>query len=212
MAMAVLSREHDVPGGELELLGYESEEWRTSLLECPQSLNVKAGDTYSAAVTPGWRVLISHGTDTYEYHTDQTGSRIVTCDEHAPPGPGTVNVARETRLEGTERVEVSRFDPTIDAYRPVGIVEDPEEIALFVDLLDLDMPLQPREECKPVMRLDYVVGGRMVIFWFWCGSNVHVLQGGQAMWEGRRGIVPTEFANLIGPYAARVPMPGFPPK
>ena len=210
--MATLAGERGLPGGELQLLGYESVEWRTSLLGCPGSLDSSAGETYSAVAVPGWRVFISHGRDTYEYHADRAGDRIVTCDEHSPPGPRIVNVTREARLEATERVEIARFDPAVDAYRPVGIVEDPEEIAGFVDLLDLDMPLESRADCKPIVRIDYAVGGRTETFWFWCGGDVHVLQGDQALWDGLRGIVPEEFADLVGPYAASVPLPGLPTK
>ena len=212
MAMAVLARDRDLPGKDLRLLEYEPVEWRTSLLGCPGSLDLEAGETYSAAVTPGWRVLISYNDDTYEYHTDRAGDRIVTCDEHAPPGPETVNVAGAAGLAATERVEIARLDPGIGAYRPVGIVEDPDEISMFVELLDLDMPLKPREECEPVMQVDYVSGDRTETFWFWCAGDVHVLQGEQAFWGGRRGVTPAEFSKLIGPYAAMMPMPGYPPR
>ena len=210
--MAVLAGDRDLPGKDLRLLEYEPVEWRTSLLGCPGSLDREAGETYSAAVTPGWRVLISHSDDTYEYHTDRAGERIVTCDEHAPPGPETVNVAGATGLAATDRVELARFDPGIGAYRPVGIVEDPDKIAMFVDLLELDMPLEPRVECEPVMRIDYIVAGQPATFWFWCVGDVHVLQGEQGFWSGRRGITPIEFSKLIGPYAAMIPMPGLPPR
>lgn len=212
MAMAVLAGDRDLLGKDLSLLDYEPVEWRTSLLGCPGSLGLETGETYSGAVTPGWRVFIAHNGDTYEYRTDRTGDRIVTCDEHAPPGPETVNVAEGSGLAATERVEIARFDPDVEAYRPVGIVDDPGEIAKFVDLLDLDMPLEPRVECEPVMRIDYVVAGQPVTFWFWCAGDVHVLQGEQAFWGGRRGITPVEFSKLIGPYAAMMPMPGYPPR
>ncbi len=212
MAMAVLAGDRDLLGKDLSLLDYEPVEWRTSLLGCPGSLGLETGETYSGAVTPGWRVFIAHNDDTYEYRIDRTGDRIVTCDEHAPPGPETVNVAERSGLAATERVEIARFDPGVGAYRLVGIVDDPGEIAKFVDLLDLDMPLEPRVECEPVMRIDYVVAGQPVTFWFWCAGDVHVLQGEQPFWGGRRGITPVEFSKLIGPYAAMMPMPGYPPR
>jgi len=212
MAMAVLAGERGLPSGELRLLEYEPVEWRTTLLGCPGSLERRAGETYSAAVTPGWKVLIAHGDETYEYHTDRTGERIVSCDEHAAPGPDAVNVAREAALAGAARVELARFDPAAGAYRTVGIVDDRDKVAAFVALLDLDMPLEKRAECSPVMRIDYVVGDRVETFGFWCGSDVHVLQGEQALWGGLRGITPAEFADLVGPYAAAMPLPGFPPK
>ena len=210
--MATLAEERGLPGGDLDLLEYEPAEWSTSLLGCPGSVDPKAGKTYSAALTPGWRLLISHGDDVYEYHTDRAGTRIVTCDEHAPPGPDTANVAAQTGLTDTESIEIARFDPTTEAYRTVAIVEDPEEVAEFVNLLDLDMPLEPQVLCDPVMRIDYVAGGRTETFWFWCGSDVHVIHGTQDFWAGRRCIVAEEYATLIGPYAAMMPLPGFPPK
>ena len=210
--MATLVRERSLPGAELELLEYEPVEWRTSLLGCPaRLLDPETRGAYSAVVTPGWRILIAHGDDTYEYHTDQAGEAITTCDEHAPPGPETVNVSGELGLAGTERIEIARFDPEIEGYRSMGTVEDPDEIAVFVDLLDLDMPLEPREECAPVMRIDFIVGDDTRTFWFWCGNDVRVLQGEQALWRGQRGVVPREFANLLGRYLSRTPMPQLPP-
>jgi len=210
MAMAVLAGEYGIPGNELKLAGYEPVEWPTSLLGCPGTVNPKSGKSYSAIAVQGWRIFISRGEETYEYHTDLDGTAIVTCDAHAPPGPDTVNVAEAAALAGTKSVEISRFDSTAGGYRLVAAVESPEEVARFVHLLDLDMPLEPRAECDPVMRIDYVGAGQTQTFGFWCGSDPLVLQGEQGFWAGRRGITAEEYGDLIGPYAAMVPLPGFP--
>ncbi|HEU65152.1 MAG TPA: hypothetical protein ENN57_00615 [Chloroflexi bacterium] len=49
--------------------------WPDTSLGCPEP-----GMVYAQVITPGYRILLSYGGQTYEYHSDQ-GDRVVYCQQ-----------------------------------------------------------------------------------------------------------------------------------
>lgn len=62
----------------LSLTQWESATWRDASLGCP-----KEGQMYAQVITPGYRFVFEAGGETYEIHTNETGSSAVVCDEQA---------------------------------------------------------------------------------------------------------------------------------
>ena len=51
-------------------------EWSDTSLGCPEP-----GMMYAQVITPGFRIMLSAGGETYEYHSDTAGSRVITCEK-----------------------------------------------------------------------------------------------------------------------------------
>lgn len=60
----------------------ESVQWPNSAMGCPVP-----GTSYLEVITPGYRVILSVGTDQAEYHTNATDNpQVIACESAAPPG------------------------------------------------------------------------------------------------------------------------------
>ena len=64
---------------DVQLVSVEAVEWSDTSLGCPQP-----GMMYAQVITPGYRVVLEAGGQTYTYHTDE-GRFVVLCEE----GSGT---------------------------------------------------------------------------------------------------------------------------
>lgn len=62
-----------ITGDEIEVVSVEPMQWRDSSLGCP-----KPGQMYLQVITPGYKIVLEAGGETYEYHTDTRG-RFVLC-------------------------------------------------------------------------------------------------------------------------------------
>ncbi len=70
LAKSDLSRRKAIPKEQIRLVSVEEVDWPNGSLGYP-----KPGMVYIQVIIPGYRVILSDGTNTYEYHTDK-GQRI----------------------------------------------------------------------------------------------------------------------------------------
>ncbi len=56
-------------------LGFGPVEWNDTSLGCPMP-----GMAYAQVITPGFRLVFEYQGQQSEYHTDQDGSNVVTCE------------------------------------------------------------------------------------------------------------------------------------
>lgn len=73
-AVAELARQAAVDAGEISVVSVEATDWPDPSLGCPEP-----GLMYPQVITPGYRVVLEAQGATYEYHTDASGQRAVTC-------------------------------------------------------------------------------------------------------------------------------------
>ena len=73
----------------VSVLSVETIDWPDASLGCPQ-----LGVLYIQVVTPGLRVMLQSGAQTYDYHTDLVG-RVVLCPEGGPPAATPMPVDTE---------------------------------------------------------------------------------------------------------------------
>jgi len=73
-----LSRRLGIPVGMIVLKRIVATSWPDASLGCP-----KGGKVYAQTLTAGYRLILSDGTDDFEYHADDD-ERVILC-ETAPP-------------------------------------------------------------------------------------------------------------------------------
>ncbi len=77
--VADLSRRLNLSSGALELTAKEAVEWSDGSLGCPVP-----GMMYTQAIVPGYKLTYSDGAKSYVVHTDQSGERVVLCENSNP--------------------------------------------------------------------------------------------------------------------------------
>jgi hypothetical protein len=78
-AMADLAQELGLSEEEISLASMEAVEWPDASLGCPEE-----GMMYAQVITPGYRIMLEAGGETYEYHTgDREGSPVVHCESES---------------------------------------------------------------------------------------------------------------------------------
>ena len=60
---------------QITVVSVEAANWPDTSLGCPEP-----GMMYAQVITPGYRILLSYGGKTYEYHSDR-GDRVVHCEQ-----------------------------------------------------------------------------------------------------------------------------------
>lgn len=68
-----------LPAGQIDVLEVEPVEWPDTSLGCPQP-----GMMYAQVITPGYRILLKAGEQTYSYHTGSTGQGVLCGDDGRP--------------------------------------------------------------------------------------------------------------------------------
>jgi hypothetical protein len=91
---------------QIRLVSVQAVEWPDTSLGCPQP-----GMMYAQVITPGYRVALEAGGQTYDYHTNQS-DRVVLCQKGAEGGgaitpPEAENVVQLTRQDLSERAGVA---------------------------------------------------------------------------------------------------------
>ena len=76
--VADLAARLQVRPDQISLVKAEAVTWRDSSLGCPEK-----GVSYLQVLTPGFRVVLSHGSAAYDYRADQRG-RFFLCQENQP--------------------------------------------------------------------------------------------------------------------------------
>lgn len=68
---ADLAKRLNVPAGQFQVVAVDAMTWNDSSLGCPQP-----GQFYLQALTPGFRVVLQHDGQTYEYHASEKGTYV----------------------------------------------------------------------------------------------------------------------------------------
>lgn len=75
-AVNMVAKRRDVALEDVAVVQVESVEWRNSCLGC-----AAPGQMCLTVITPGYRVVLESGGETYEVHTDRTGKVAIFCDK-----------------------------------------------------------------------------------------------------------------------------------
>ena len=196
-----------VNSDDIQVVSADKVQWSSTALGCPES-----GVGYAAVIVSGWKFDLSHGGRTYAFHSDESGSNIIDCTERALEfeAGDTVNVVMAAGLDDTTAIAISRIDPASGAYQRISDVTDPEEIARFTSILDMQVRIVPATDCRPIFELTFDMPGRSETFQYICEGINSLLRGGQSFWGGGDGEIPLEFGKVFGPHASKAPLPPIP--
>jgi len=120
-AQADLAEQLGVSPDEIEVVSAEAVEWGDSSLGCPQE-----GMMYAQVLTPGYRIVLGYGGETYAYHTAaQTDSPVIYCpDDESSTAP--VNGGGGESMQSTNAALAARA--TVDLARRLDMNPDQIEI------------------------------------------------------------------------------------
>jgi len=76
LAKADLAERKGIEKEQIEVESVKPVEWPDASLGCPEP-----GMMYAQVITPGYQILLSHDGETYRYHTDARGNRVVLCGD-----------------------------------------------------------------------------------------------------------------------------------
>ena len=65
---------------QITVVSVKGVDWPDASLGCPEP-----GMFYAQVITPGYRIVLSHDGERYEYHTDRS-NRVVLCQQQSPAG------------------------------------------------------------------------------------------------------------------------------
>jgi len=65
---------------QITMVSVKAVDWPDASLGCPEP-----GMFYAQVITSGYRIVLSHDGERYEYHTDRS-SRVVLCQQQSPAG------------------------------------------------------------------------------------------------------------------------------
>ena len=187
----------------MRVVSAEQVEWPSTALGCPEP-----GVGYAAVIVSGWKFTLAHGDQTHEFHSDESGDNVIDCTERAPEIAGDmVNVVAAAGLDATTAIAISRLDPATSEYKRISDVTDPGEIAKFLSILDMPVPVVPATECQPIFEMTFEMPERSETFQYICIGINTLLRGGQSFWGGRDGEIPLEFGPVFGPHVSAGPIP-----
>ena len=190
----------------MRVVSAEQVEWPSTALGCPEP-----GVGYAAVIVSGWKFTLAHGDQAHEFHSDESGDNVVDCTARAPEIDGDmVNVVAAAGLDATTAIAISRLDPATSEYKRISDVTDPGEIAKFLSILDISVPVVPATECQPIFEMTFEMPGRSETFQYICPGINTLLRGGQSFWGGGDGEIPLEFGRVFGPHASKGPIPQVP--
>ena len=208
LAKAMLISNLGVNSDEVRVVSAEQVEWPSSALGCPEQ-----GVAYLAVIVSGWKFTLAHGDQTFEFHSDESGSNVVDCTERADElwSSDMVNVVEAAGLDiATAIISISRFDAASGEYKWISDVTDPGEIAKFISILDMSIRIVPAIECQPIFEMTFELPGHSETFRYICPGINTLLRGGQSFWGGGDGEIPLEFGRVFGPHASKGPIPQVP--
>ena len=131
-----------------------------------------------------------------------------------PPSPepepqdDSTNLTQSLGLDRASRIIFSRR-----TAQGQWIIEDPEKIAEFAEVLDVELTLVNEKPCDTVFQLDFEIDGKTEALNFFCDEpkDWYRIGGDQSLWQETQGTMPREMLNLISPYLSGEPPPGLPP-
>lgn len=77
-ALGQLATQANVDVSNFRVESFEEEEWSDGSLGCPDPATM-----YTQAIVPGYKVVVSDGSRTYDLHASQEG-RVIWCDARTP--------------------------------------------------------------------------------------------------------------------------------
>ena len=80
LAKADLANRTGIDREQITVVSVRAVDWPDASLGCPEP-----GMFYAQVITPGYRIVLSHDGDRYEYHTDRS-NRVVLCQQQSPAG------------------------------------------------------------------------------------------------------------------------------
>lgn len=122
------------------------------------------------------------------------------------PQPNPTNLTQNLGLDRASRIIFSRR-----TAQGQWIIDDPEKIAEFAQVLDVELTLLDEKPCDTVFQLDFEIEGRNETLTMFCAKDWHRIGGDQPLWQETQATMPNEMLNLISPYLSAEPPPGLPP-
>lgn len=81
-AIKALAEQEGIAMASISVVDVAAVEWPNSCLGCEQR-----GQYCLMVITPGYRILLQSGAETYAVHTDRSGRRAIICTEPGPTPP-----------------------------------------------------------------------------------------------------------------------------
>jgi hypothetical protein len=127
LAVQDLAQRQGVEPGAVRVLSVEAVEWPDASLGCPQP-----GMMYAQVITPGYRLVLEAGGQTYEYHTDQDRFAVL-CEKETAGAGEEASVPPEPTLAGPQDALLNRMavQATEDLARRLAVSTE------LVDLLEV---------------------------------------------------------------------------
>jgi hypothetical protein len=200
--MTRLFSEHGIEFSKQFVESVGAARWPSTSLGCPEP-----GVFYDLADAPytGFIYVLSDGTNSWEYHTNEDDSMIVRCSEIEPATRSTVNVGKEAGLDRSTGVSLMRRDFDTDQFnevKPMTAGDHDRLVAIF----DLDTQLSDPNGCVTVFRLDFSTPSGVQEIEFMCADDKN---GFHVFWQEMQGTAPV-IGRIIGPYLTGGPIPTLP--
>lgn len=200
--MSRLIFEKGVRGESLIVESVKAARWDTTALGCPAP-----GVYYDTQGAPfdGFAYVLSEGTNTWEFHTDEADTVTVDCNDIDTLTTAKVNITREAKLQGSTGLVLMRRNFSTGQF-----VEDdpisPDDMARLVSIFDIDTRLSEPGDCTTVFRLDFSTSVGTEEIGFICEENYREFN---IVWQGMMGSAPI-LGKIIGPYLTGDPIPTLP--
>lgn len=204
-AAALLVSTLRVGSAEVAFESVHSIDWPTPALGCPES-----GRSYASVIVRGWMILLRHDQKLYEYHADESGERVTTCDPKLVRTYGSVNPGRDLDLADATRIEVGSAADGISADGPVLTIDQPDAIARVVSSLSLDLPLYDPKPCKALLSVSFHIGARTETVLYACSGDGSVLRLATGPFMTKEARAPEQFQRLINEALSTRPFPSMP--
>ncbi|MBI2965488.1 MAG: hypothetical protein HYY34_04705 [Chloroflexi bacterium] len=204
-AAALLVSTLGAPAASITFESIKPMQWPNTAIGCPEP-----GKAYAEVLVPGWMIILRHDSKLYEYHADREGVSVVTCDPKLVRTYGTVNFAEKLQLSNVSKIEVLALDREDRTPAMALTIDNPNDIAKIVSSLQVDLSLYERKQCEALLRVDFVMGGRVESVLYACQGEGSVLRDKETAGQGREARAPTEFQKLINTALASRPFPSPP--
>lgn len=205
-AAALLVSTLGVPSADVHFERISSIDWPDTALGCPEP-----GRAYATVVVRGWMILLRHGQKLYEYHADEDGEHVTTCDPKLVRTYGSANPAKDLGLTGATRVEVGSAAGGAPAGAPRLTIDQPAVVAQLVGSLNVDLPLYDPKPCQALITVTFLVGDRTETLLYACSGDGTVLRMASGPFMTREARAPEQFQRLVNEALAAVPLPSMPP-
>lgn len=200
--MGILHTEKGIDFSTLSVASVGAAQWPNAALGCPEP-----GAYYDATNAPysGTTYVLTNGSQTWEYHSNEDDSVVVRCSEIEPSTRSTTNIADEANLQSIVSATLMRRDFSTDSFEPRRDLF-PDDAARIATILSQDVSLTSATPCTTVFRLDFVTQEGTSEFEFICEDNYSAFD---LYWNGLHGTAPI-FGDIIGPYLTGDPIPSLP--